>query len=141
MTVQNSVTVRNAMLDAWETAIGTTPKLQIRTGSQPANCAASASGTLLCEMDLPSDWMNAASSGSKTKLGTWTDVGVAAGSAGHYRILDSTGATCHDAGGDGHGRSAGGIQHDVRQCDGQRDADGGQRNRTGRGGFVGTAGW
>lgn len=98
MTVQNSVTVRNAMLDAWETAIGTTPKLQIRTGSQPANCAAAASGTLLCEMDLPSDWSQAASSGSKAKNGTWTDVGVAAGSAGHYRILDTAGTTCHEQG-------------------------------------------
>lgn len=98
MAVQNSVALRNAILDAWEAAIGTTPKVQIRTGSQPANCAAAASGTLLCEMDLPSDWMNAASGGSKTKLGTWADVGVAAGSAGHYRILDAAGTTCHEHG-------------------------------------------
>ena len=98
MTVQNSAAVRNAMLDAWETAIGTTPKVQIRTGAQPANTAAAASGTLLVEMDLPSDWMNAASGGSKTLLGSWTDVGVAAGSAGHYRILNSAGSTCHEHG-------------------------------------------
>ncbi len=98
MTVQYSAAVRNAMLDAYETTIGTAPKVQIRTGAPPANCAAADSGTLLAEITAPSDWMNAASGGSKTKLGTWTTTGLAAGNAGHYRIKDSSGATCHDQG-------------------------------------------
>jgi hypothetical protein len=47
-------------------------------------------------MTLPSDWMNAASSGTKTKLGTWSDSSAdATGTAGHFRIKDSTGATTH----------------------------------------------
>lgn len=98
MTIQLSVAVRNARADAYESTIGTGPKLQIRTGAQPANCAAAATGTLLAEITLPADWMAAAANGSKTKLGTWTVNGVAAGNAGHYRLVDSAGTTCHEQG-------------------------------------------
>lgn len=95
MAIQLSVAVRNARLDAIETTISTTPKLQLRTGSAPANCAAASTGTLLVEEDLPSDWMAAAASGSKAKSGTWSAAGVAAGTAEHFRIMDSAGTTCH----------------------------------------------
>lgn len=95
MAVQLSVAVRNARLDAIETTVSTAPKLQIRTGAQPANCAAADSGTLLCEMTLPSDWAAAASSGTKAKSGTWSGTGVAAGTAAHFRLKDSAGTTCH----------------------------------------------
>jgi hypothetical protein len=60
MTVQQSVTVRNAKLDAVETAIGVSPVLKIRTGAPPANCAAADTGTVLATCTLPSDWMAAA---------------------------------------------------------------------------------
>lgn len=98
MTVQNSDAARNARLDAFEGAVGTSPKLQIRTGAQPANCAAAAAGTLLAEISLPSDWLAAAASGVKAKAGTWSVAAAAAGTAGHYRILDSAGTTCHEHG-------------------------------------------
>lgn len=98
MAVQMSVAVRNARLDAIETTIGTAPKLQLRTGTQPANCAAASTGTLLCEIDLPSDWLAAASSGSKALAGSWADVGVAAGTVEHFRIFDTAGTTCHKQG-------------------------------------------
>lgn len=99
MTVQQSVTVRNAKLDAFETAIGTSPILKIRTGAQPANCAAADSGTVLATVTLPSDWMAAASGGTKALSGTWQDGSAdAAGSAAHYRIYDSGGSTCHEQG-------------------------------------------
>ena len=39
MAVQLSVAVRNAMLDAIETAIGTSAVLKIRTGAPPASVA------------------------------------------------------------------------------------------------------
>ena len=39
--------------------------------------------------------MNAAGSGSKTKLGTWTGTAVAAGTAAHFRLVDNAGTTCH----------------------------------------------
>lgn len=95
MAIQLSVAARNASLDSFETASGASAKLQIRTGAQPANCAAAASGTLLCEIALPSDWMAAASAGSKAKSGTWSGAGAAAGTAAHFRVVDNAGTTCH----------------------------------------------
>jgi hypothetical protein len=96
MALQLSVAVRNAMADAAETAIGTSPILKIRTGAPPANCAAADSGTVLATVNLPADWLSAASSGSKSKLGTWEDLSAdATGTAGHFRIYDSGGTTCH----------------------------------------------
>lgn len=96
MTVQYSDTVRNAKLDAVETAIGTTPVLRIRTGAQPANCAAARTGSVLVTMNLPSDFMAAAASGAKAKSGTWQDTSAdATGTAAHFEIMDSTVTTCH----------------------------------------------
>jgi hypothetical protein len=99
MALQLSTAVRNAMLDASETAIGTSAIMRIRTGAPPANCAASDTGTVIATLNLPSDWMAAASSGQKTFLGTWQDASAdALGTVGHFRIYDSTGATCHQQG-------------------------------------------
>lgn len=95
MALQLSVAARNARLDSIETVVGATAKLQIRSGAQPANAGTAASGTLLCEITLPSDWMAAASAGSKAKLGTWSGTGAAAGTAGHFRVVDNAGTTCH----------------------------------------------
>lgn len=95
MAVQLSVAVRNARLDAVETNIGASAVLRIRSGAPPANCGTADSGTLLAEMSLPSDWMAAASSGSKALSGTWQDLSAnAAGTAGHFRIYDSGGTIC-----------------------------------------------
>lgn len=96
MALQQSVTVRNAKLDAIETAIGTGAILKIRSGSAPANCATADSGTVLATLTLPSDWMAAASSGSKAKSGTWEDTSAdASGTAAHFRLYASDGTTCH----------------------------------------------
>lgn len=94
MAFQFSVAARNAALDAIETATGTAPTLTIRSGAAPADCAAADSGTVLATLALPSDWMAAASGGSKGLSGTWQDIAAdAAGTAGHFRIKQ--GATCH----------------------------------------------
>lgn len=98
MAIQFSVAVRNARLDAIETTISTSPKLRILTGTQPASCATAESGSLLCEIDLPSDWAAAASSGSKAKSGTWSATASGTGTAGYYRIVDTAGTTCHEQG-------------------------------------------
>jgi hypothetical protein len=95
MAVQLSVAVRNAQLDQFEVVTGTSAKLQLRTGAPPANAAASDTGTLLVEMTLPSDWMAAASSGSKALAGSWTGTGAADGTAAHFRIKDNAGTTTH----------------------------------------------
>ena len=99
MAVQFSTAVRNAMLDAWETAISTSAVLKIRTGAQPATCATADSGTVLATLNLPSDWMAAAASGSKAKSGTWEDTSAdATGTAAHWRLYASDGTTCHAQG-------------------------------------------
>jgi hypothetical protein len=99
MAVQLSTTVRNARLDAIETAIGTSAVLKIRTGAQPANCATADSGTVLATLTLPSDYLAAASSGSKAKSGTWEDASAdATGTAAHWRLYASDGTTCHAQG-------------------------------------------
>lgn len=96
MAIQLSTTVRNARLDAIESTIGTSAILRIRTGAAPANCGTADSGTVLATLTLPSDWMAAASGGSKAKSGTWEDTSAdATGTAAHFRIYDSGGSTCH----------------------------------------------
>ena len=96
MSFQYSTAVRNATLDQVESTIGTSPRLYLYTGSVPATCATAASGTLLnsATYSLPSDWMAAASGGTKSIAGSpWALAGSAAGTAGYFRILDSTGTT------------------------------------------------
>ena len=96
MAVQLSIAVRNARLDAIETAIGASAILKIRTDAQPATCATADAGTVLATISLPSDWMAAASAGVKAKSGTWQDTSAdATGTAAHYRIYATDGTTCH----------------------------------------------
>lgn len=96
MAIQLSTSARNSSLDGIETAIGTSAILKIRTGAAPATCATADSGSVLATLTLPSDWMAAAASGSKSKNGTWEDLSADAnGTAAHFRVYDSGGTTCH----------------------------------------------
>lgn len=99
MTIQYSETLRNNQLDQIESTTGTAPKLRLYSGAIPANTAAAATGTLLVEMALPSDWMSAAASGKKSKLGTWSGSGTSGAgtgtTAGYFRITDNAGTTTH----------------------------------------------
>ena len=96
MALQFSVAVRNARLDSIESTVGVSAIMRIRTGAAPANCGTADAGTVLATLTLPSDWMAAASSGSKALSGTWQDASAdAAGTAAHFRIYDSAGTTCH----------------------------------------------
>ncbi len=99
MALQLSTSVRNAMLDAIETTVGTSAILELRTGSVPATCATADSGTLLISYSLASDWAAAASSASKALNNTpITGSASATGTAGHFRLKDSGGTTCHAQG-------------------------------------------
>lgn len=90
MALQFSDSVRNARLDAIETVAGLSPILKIRSGSAPASTAEADSGDVLATIALPSDWMEAAAGGSKSKLGTWEDTSAdLTGTAGHFRIYDN----------------------------------------------------
>lgn len=98
MAIQQSTALRNNIIGQIETTIGTAPQLKIRTGAQPANCAAADSGTSLVTITLASDWLTAASGGSVSLIGTPSGTAGATGTAAHYRIYDSTGTTCHEQG-------------------------------------------
>jgi hypothetical protein len=99
MAIQFSAAVRNAMGNAIEATIGTSPILEIRSGAPPATTATADSGTLLASMTLPSDWYAAYSGGVGALNGVWQDTAANnAGTAGHYRIKDSGGSTCHEQG-------------------------------------------
>lgn len=103
MAIQYSVAVNNARLDAVESTISTTAVLKIFSGAVPANCAAADPTGTLVTITLPSDWMNAASSASKTKLGTWSNTASGTGTAASFRIYESTATTCHIQGSCGLG--------------------------------------
>lgn len=95
MAIQFSVSVRNGMLDSIESTTGTSAILKIRTGSAPADCSTADSGTVLATLNLPSDWMANAASGSKAKSGVWEDTSAdGTGNASHFRIYASDGTTC-----------------------------------------------
>ena len=103
MANQFGITLRNTWLDSYESVIGASPLLRCYTGSQPADCATAASGTLLAVGTLPADWMANASAGSKAIAnGPYVVTGQAAAGTGtamgYFRIYDSTGTTCHHQG-------------------------------------------
>ncbi len=95
MAIQASVAVRNALLDAIETSIGTSAVLKLRSGAAPANCGTADSGTVVATLNLDSDWMAAAGSGAKAKAGTWSDTSAdASNTIAHWRLYASDGTTC-----------------------------------------------
>lgn len=99
MAIQFSTVVRNALLDAWETSIGVSVKVELRTGVQAANTAAPASGTLLAVFSLGADWAGPAVNGSKSLLSLpAATVALAPGAATHYRLTSSDGTVCHEHG-------------------------------------------
>lgn len=90
MAIQMNVATRNARLDTIESTNGTSCSLEIRSGSAPATCATAGTGTVLVTINLPTDWMAAASSGSKAIAGTWQDTSADfTGTAGHFRLYNS----------------------------------------------------
>lgn len=96
MTIQMSVAMRNARADASEASVGASAVLRIFSGAQPASCASANSGTVLSTINLPADWMSAASGGVKAKLGTWADAAAdATGTPGHWRLYAADGTSCH----------------------------------------------
>lgn len=100
MAIQLRSTIRDARLDAIESTGGGSCALKIFTGAQPADVTQANSGTDLCTINLPADWMAGASGGSKAKAGTWSGTASAGAGAtpGHFRIYNSQatmdGTTC-----------------------------------------------
>lgn len=83
------------MLDDFAATLGADFTCKVFTGSKPANCAASDSGTLL--LTLEDCNFSAASGGSMSLTGTpETGTYAASGSMGHFRFYN--GSTCHAQG-------------------------------------------
>lgn len=90
--VQFSTALRDALNDLIETTGGTTPKLKGYSGSKPTNISDAATGTLLFNITLPSDWMAASSGGVKSMSGTWSDSSAdASGTLGYWQLETSGG--------------------------------------------------
>jgi hypothetical protein len=90
MALQFAVGTRNSWLEQIETDLGPSPRLKIFSGSPPADVSVADSGTLLADLTLPSDFMAAASGGTKALLGTWEDTSAnGTGTAGYFRMYTS----------------------------------------------------
>lgn len=100
MALKYKTELRNAKLDAIETYIGTSASLRIYSGTAPTNITDANSGTLIADINLPSDWLAAAANGAKAiNNGPWQDTSADNGAtAGHFRIYNSQstkdGTTC-----------------------------------------------
>ncbi len=94
MTTQYDLTYRSTTMSDLVSRLGTTPYLLLYTGAQPANCAASATGTLLAS--LPgSNPAGTVASGELTFSAFTTENATASGTAGYYRLCTSAaGTTC-----------------------------------------------
>ena len=91
---QFGTTLRNAIANAIQSTTGASARLHIYTGAAPATPQLAATGTLLVTMVLPATWLTAAVAGVVNISGLWTGVGLAAGTAGYFRIYDPTDTTC-----------------------------------------------
>ncbi len=95
MALQYSVELRNAIAAQLEAIAGIDAIIKMRTGAQPADCAAVDAGTVLATLNLPTDWMAVPANGVVAKLGTWEDASAdAGGNAGHFRLYKADGVTC-----------------------------------------------
>lgn len=86
--------LRTQMWNNFVTTVGSLAFIQLYTGAPPANCAAAATGTLLCEIPLPATWWSIASA-VLTKLGNWSGTAIAAGNVGYWRLVNNAKTTCH----------------------------------------------
>lgn len=97
MAIKISTASRNAMVDAVKTLIdagSSAAKLRVYTGSAPANPDTAPTGTLLLEVTLNDPSFGSTSSGTATanQSPALSGTGAAAGTAGWFRIVDSTAA-------------------------------------------------
>lgn len=102
MAVQWSTTLRNALLDQIATTIGASPHIEIWSGAMPANAGTASSGVKLAKFDLAATFSDAAAAGVKNICKSASlpvsTTGLAAGTAGYYRIFATDDSTCHEQG-------------------------------------------
>lgn len=96
MTIQFAQSTAHAMLNGIDGDLGASPILYLRTGAQPANCAAADTGTLVSTVPMSADAFSDASAWAKAITSALSDVSADnAGdlSPGHFRIKTSGGVT------------------------------------------------
>ena len=99
MALQFETGTRNGMLDQITSKVGTSARLKIYSGTEPANCAAALSGnTLLCDLPCSSAFAAAASGGVLTANAVTQTNAAASGTASFFRLTDSAGTTCYAQG-------------------------------------------
>lgn len=99
MAIRLAAAARNAAADAVVDLIDVGPAagtLKVYTGSQPATGDTTETGTLLATVALGDPAFGSAASGVATGADPAAVTGVAAGTAGWFRIEDSTGANVFD---------------------------------------------
>jgi hypothetical protein len=119
MAVRISTGLRNFILDSgFKTAFDSDGRIDIYTGSQPANADADVSGTLLGTLSLAATGFGAASSGTETAASITSDTNAdASGTAGWFRLYKAA---------DG----VGGSSATKRRLDGNITATGGGGDMT-----------
>ena len=83
---QFSVALRNDRANQFEVTLGSAAEVHIRSGTMPVSCGSADTGTLLCKIVLPADYLNNASGGSKTMKGVWSGLGLLNGKATYFRM-------------------------------------------------------
>lgn len=99
MTIRLSTAARNASTDAVVDLIdaGSGPGvLEIRSGSQPASAQDAATGTLLAAATLADPAFGASATGTASLTDPASVTASATGTAGWFRVKDSTGGTVFD---------------------------------------------
>lgn len=99
MTMRISTAIRNALCDAAVDSIDSgagTAKLQLWSGSVPAQVTDTPAGTKLAEFDLPNPAFGASAAGVATANAISDVVGLAAGTVGFARVVDRDGTGLWD---------------------------------------------
>ena len=95
MTIQYSTAHRNANMNDITTQAGTGAYFILYTGSVPATCATTASGTQLAALPCSNPFAAGASAGLLTASSITNETATNTGTAGYWRLCtDNTGTTC-----------------------------------------------
>jgi len=89
MTIRLDLSVRNAIVDAITTQLGT-GDVKIYTGTQPASADDAASGTLLCTIPISSGMTTASAGSSSLASAPESGTAVATGTAGYARLISGS---------------------------------------------------
>jgi hypothetical protein len=94
MAFQYGTTLRNNQVSQIQTSVGGSGTLLIYTGTEPANCGATATGSLLATIVLPATFLTSSGGATTIANGPWSVAASGTGTAGYFRMLDGS-SVCH----------------------------------------------